>query len=263
MHEKNLKAGDFSELSLHYSKNRPDYSPSVLDALIDLLDKSNREIDFADVGAGTGIWTRMVYHKGLKSVVAIEPNNEMLNQGERDSAQCDIKWVSGTAEKVPLETNSIDWVTMASSLHWTQFDLAMKEFWRILRPGGRFTALWNPRLIENNPLLMEIEQYIVELEPNLIRMSSGRSGITKNLTEKIIASSYFDDVIYLEGQHIIKMEPDRYIGAWRSVNDIQVQLGPKKFNSFIDFAQNKVRDLQFIEATYLTRAWSALKLNVS
>ena len=60
MNEQTFKAGDFSGLSRHYSKNRLDYSQSVLDALIGLLNKSNNEIDFAYVGAGTGIWTRMV-----------------------------------------------------------------------------------------------------------------------------------------------------------------------------------------------------------
>ena len=29
---------------------------------------------------------------------------------------------------------------------------------RMLRPGGSFVALWNPRMIELNPLLVEIEQ---------------------------------------------------------------------------------------------------------
>ena len=53
------------------------------------------------------------------------------------------------------------------------------------------------------------------------------------------------------------MSPERYIGAWRSVNDLRVQLGVEKFNIFLDFIEAKVMDLESIEATYLTRAWSA------
>ncbi len=49
---------------------------------------------------------------------------------------------------------------MASSLHWANFDKACDEFHRILRPGGVFVALWNPRFIEANPLLVEIEAQI-------------------------------------------------------------------------------------------------------
>ena len=53
------------------------------------------------------------------------------------------------------------------------------------------------------------------------------------------------------------MSPERYIGAWRSVNDLRVQLGVEKFNIFLDFIEAKVMGLESIEATYLTRAWSA------
>ena len=149
---------------------------------------------------------------------------------------------------------------MASSFHWANFDAATREFHRVLRPSGRFTALWNPRLIEVNPLLVEIEAYLDTLRPNIKRISSGRSGITETLTEQLWASPYFDDVVYLEGRHVIEMTPNRYLGAWRSVNDLRVQLGPEKFNDFLSFVERQVAGLDLIKATYLTRAWSARRL---
>ena len=88
-------------------------------------------------------------------------------------------------------------------------------------------------------------------------MSSGRSGITETLSERLWASSYFDDVVYLEGRHVIEMTPERYLGAWRSVNDLQVQLGTENFLSFLNFVEERISGLTIIEATYLTRAWSA------
>ena len=56
---------------------------------------------------------------------------------------------------------------------------------------------------------------------------------------------------------MIKMSPARYLGAWRSVNDLRVQLGGEKFDSFLAFVECQIKDLEAIEATYLTRAWSA------
>ena len=56
--DKLLSAGDFTGLAKDYSQSRPDYCPSVLKASLGLLDKTSAEIDFVDVGAGTGIWTR-------------------------------------------------------------------------------------------------------------------------------------------------------------------------------------------------------------
>jgi hypothetical protein len=53
------------------------------------------------------------------------------------------------------------------------------------------------------------------------------------------------------------MTPERYLGAWRSVNDLRVQLGEKQFDAFLDFVEQRVGGQRLIEATYLTRAWSA------
>jgi ubiquinone/menaquinone biosynthesis C-methylase UbiE len=252
-----FKAGDFTGLAGDYSQHRPDYSPSILRALLSLLNKPSTEVDFADIGAGTGIWTRMVHDAGVRSVTAIEPNEDMRQNGIKDSNHTSIHWFSGNAEVTGLQDASIDWLTMASSFHWANFDIATQEFHRVLRPGGRFTALWNPRLIELNPLLVEIEANLNTLRPNIKRVSSGRSGITDSLTDQLWASTYFEDVVYLEGRHLIEMTPERYLGAWRSVNDLRVQLGSEKFNQFLTYIEKRIAGLQSIQATYLTRAWSA------
>lgn len=252
-----LKAGDFTGLAKDYSQHRPDYCPSVLNALLGLLQKSTAEVDFVDVGAGTGIWTRLVHGKGVKTATAVEPNDDMRANGLADSAGTSIRWLAGGAEQTGLPESCCDWLTMASSFHWADFDTATQEFHRLLRAGGRFTALWNPRLIEVNPLLVEIEAHLDTLRPNIKRVSSGRSGITETLTEQLWSSPYFTDVVYLEGRHVIAMTPERYIGAWRSVNDLRVQLGPEKFEAFLAFVEQRIIGLDVIEATYLTRAWSA------
>ena len=210
-----------------------------------------------DVGAGTGIWTRMVHNAGVLSATAIEPNENMRLKGIADSQKTSINWLSGSAEATGLHDKSADWLTMASSFHWANFTAATYKFHRVLRPGGLFTALWNSWLIEANPLLVEIELHLDTLQPNIKRVSSGRSRITQTLTEQLWASPYFDDVIYLEGRHVIEMSPDRYLGVWRSVNDLRVQLGPDKFDAFMDFVEQRIAGLKVIEATYLTRAWSA------
>jgi len=199
----------------------------------------------------------MVYAKGVKSATAVEPNDDMRANGLADSKDTAIRWLAGNAEQTGLHDATCDWLTMASSFHWANFDLATREFHRALRPGGRFTALWNPRLIEVNPLLVEIEAHLDTLRPNLKRVSSGRSGITETLAEQLWASSSFEDVVYLEGHHVIEMTPERYIGAWRSVNDLRVQLGAEKFDAFLSFVEQRISGLSVIEATYLTRAWSA------
>ena len=70
---------------------------------------------------------------------------------------------------------------MASSFHWANFDNATKEFHRVLVNDGVFCALWNPRYIFNNPILVDIENKITELNPDIKRVSSGKSDFVENL----------------------------------------------------------------------------------
>jgi SAM-dependent methyltransferase len=257
------KHGDFTGLAGNYSKYRPTYSESVLTALLSLVNKPIADIDAADVGAGTGIWSRMLAQRGCRTVVAVEPNDDMRAAGIKDSTDLAIEWSQGTGERTGLEDQSKDALSMASSFHWVDFEQGLEEFSRILRPQGRFAALWNPRYIEANPLLVEIENKLQSFAPHLKdlkRVSSGRSGITDTLTERLQASPLFDDVVYLEGRHVVRQTPAQYIGVWWSVNDIRVQAGEEAFQNFMDYVTQRVQGLEFIETTYLTRAWSAARI---
>lgn len=252
-----IKQGNFSGLANEYSLSRPDYSKTVLDAISGLFNKHFSKLDIVDVGAGTGIWTRMMNEKKPKSLTAVEPNEDMFNAGVKDSKGLNIDWKQGSAENTSLPDSNFDYVTMASSFHWTDFEQSTAEFKRILRPDGKFTAIWNPRLIEVNPILVEIEAHLSTLKQDIKRVSSGRSGITNHLTDLLLDSGNFYDVVYIEGRHNIEMSKQRYMSAWKSVNDLRSQLGEEKFNLFLKFVENKIESLPSINATYLTRSWTA------
>jgi len=193
-------------------------------------------------------------------VTAVEPNDEMRRQGLLATRGINILWRAGTGEATGLPPESVDLVSMASSFHWVDFEKGCAEFQRILRPGGRFAALWNPRLIEASPLLMEIESQITRLKPDFRRAFSGRIGLTERLTEMLWSKNGFDDVLYIEGRHVASQTPEHYLGVWRSVNDVQVQLGPDLFKQFLRYVECKVEGLSSIETTYLTRAWTARRV---
>lgn len=256
--ERPRRHGDFSGLAHQYAKYRPGYAPSVLDQLVGMLPKPLAELDVVDVGAGTGIWTRMLAERRCRSLVAIEPNADMRAAGQSDSRGPNIMWQAGSGEATGLSDNVCDVVTMASSFHWVDFEAGTQEFYRILRPGGAFIALWNPRDISQNPLLMDIEAKLYELAPHIKRVSSGRSAFTDTLLERLAQSPYFSSVTYLEGTHTVNMTPTAYIGAWQSVNDIQVQAGPAVFDEFLAYIQAQTADLEVIESAYQTRAWVAM-----
>lgn len=250
--------GDFTQLAEDYSRYRPAYSPFVLEAVLGVARSSAaaREIDAADVGAGTGIWTRMLARGGCR-MTAVEPNDEMRSRGEASNAGLSIDWRRGSAEQTGLADASFDLVSMASSLHWTDFGLATEEFRRILRPTGVFVALWNTRVPEASPLLSRVEGALKTLVPDLRRVSSGRSAFCDTLFERLRSPGGFDEVVYLEGRHVEQQSPERYLGLWRSSNDVRVQAGPERFDLFMRAVGEIIHGQESIDATYLTRAWIA------
>lgn len=192
-------------------------------------------------------------------VLAVEPNDAMRAEGQKANGGLDIAWRKGSAEATGLESGSVDMACMASSFHWPDFDAAVREFHRILRPGGIFMALWNTRRFESSPLLSGIEQYLRTLVPELKRVSSGRSESCDTLTERLGGREEFEDVLYLEGRHTEEQDRERYIGLWESVNDVRVQAGEERFARFLDHIRDVTRDVPVIRAEYLTRAWIVKK----
>ena len=252
-----MKHGDFTGLAGNYARFRPGYAPQVATAILGYLGLDPATVDAVDVGAGTGIWTRTLAARGLRSVTAVEPNDDMREQGIETSKNTGVAWHKGSAEVTGRPDGSADLLSMASSFHWADFEKACAEFHRVLRPNGVFVALWNPRYIEANPLLVEIEDQIAKLKPDIRRVSSGRSGLTERLTDLLSAAPQFSEVLYLEGRHSAQQTPEQYIGAWRSVNDLQVQLGPDLFQKFLGYVEERTAGLDAIETTFLTRAWVA------
>ncbi|HZG04582.1 MAG TPA: class I SAM-dependent methyltransferase [Streptomyces sp.] len=251
-----LKPGDFTGLAENYSAYRTGYAPSVRAALLGLLGRPAGELDAVDVGAGTGIWTRMLHEAGFRSVTAVEPNDDMRSVGMRDSKGLGISWRTGTGESTGLPDAAADLVTMASSFHWVDFDQGTAEFHRVLRPGGWFAALWSTRLLQANPLLAEIEEELNRLHPGLRKSAFGRSGFTETLTERLAAHPLFDDVTTLEGRHVVTQTVEHHLGLWRSVNDVRSQLGEEKFARFLDHVERRLAHVETVEVTYLSRAWA-------
>jgi SAM-dependent methyltransferase len=231
----------------------------VADHLLALPGRPLATLDAVDVGAGTGIWTRMVARRGPRRIVAVEPNDRMRAAGEDQSRDLPIRWLSGRAEELPLRAACCDLLTLASCLHWVSLDEGLREFHRVLREGGRLAALWNPRRVEGHPLLEEIEERVTALLGGSPRVSSGRSPFTDSLPERLRASGLFTAVSYAEGVHVERMTAERYVGLWRSVNDVRVQAGEVRFAEFIRWVEGRVAGQGTIEAPYLTRVWSATR----
>jgi ubiquinone/menaquinone biosynthesis C-methylase UbiE len=92
----------------------------------------------ADIGAGTGFITEGLVQKGLK-VIAVDQSAEMLKEMKgKFRGMSIIDYRVGTAEKLPIDDNAVDYVFTNMFLHHVENPLAaIKEMRRALKPGGK------------------------------------------------------------------------------------------------------------------------------
>jgi SAM-dependent methyltransferase len=130
----------FADRAADYVTGRPSYPAAALDALFDGLGDA-RDVLAADLGAGTGISSRLLAERGAQ-VLAIEPNQAMREAAEPHPR---VEWIAGTAEWTGLDEASIDLVTAFQAFHWFDHVKALREMVRVLRPGGRAAVIYNER----------------------------------------------------------------------------------------------------------------------
>ncbi len=156
----------FSKTVDYYNKSRPTYP----NELLDFLEKSygiNTSHRIADIGSGTGIFTKLLLDKGYH-VTSVEPNNDMRRIAEKDLAKYQFyKSIAASAESTGLKDNSIDVITAATAFHWFNPQLTKCEFKRILKHGGICLLVWNIR-DSKFPIMQDYEsmmrQYVSDYE---------------------------------------------------------------------------------------------------
>lgn len=119
-----------------YDKYRPSYPSELIDWLYD----NTKAETVADVGAGTGKFTKCLAQKPWK-ITAVEPNADMRSKLNIEG----IEVADGTAENTGLQAGSVDLVTAAQAFHWFDKDRFKAECMRILKPAGSLAIVYNER----------------------------------------------------------------------------------------------------------------------
>lgn len=241
---------DYSNLADAYLK-RPDYSNEAIDRMISIAGVNEKD-RVCDVGAGVAHLTLMLAKRKL-DVCAVEPNDSMRTNGMlRTSEYSNVQWVEGVGENTRQEEHSFGLVTFGSSFNVCQQQDALKESYRILKPGGFFACMWNHRDL-NDPVQSQIESIIAQ---NIPDYSYGSR--REDPTNTILESGLFDGVECLQYRIFHQQEVDDCLEAWRSHATLYRQAG-EKFEKIIAEIENFLRSVGKEEITipYTTSVWIA------
>lgn len=109
------------------------YRPPQDEVIAQLRAHGSRRI--VDVACGTGVLADRI-ERELKpeKVYGVDMSDGMLAQARARSER--VQWLKGPAEHLPFEDGALDAVVTTSAFHFFDQPAAVREFHRVLAPGG-------------------------------------------------------------------------------------------------------------------------------
>jgi ubiquinone/menaquinone biosynthesis C-methylase UbiE len=109
------------------------YRPAHDEVVAQLRDHQSARV--VDIACGTGILADRIereLHPG--QVYGVDMSEGMLNQARSRSTA--VQWLRGPAEQLPFDDEALDAVVTTSAFHFFDQPAALREFHRVLSPGG-------------------------------------------------------------------------------------------------------------------------------
>ena len=93
--------------------------------------------EILDLGSGIGTWSELLAERFGASVVGVEPSVKMREVAEREHVHRGVRYVDGSAERIPLPDASFDAALLSYVIHHIEDrDACAAELRRVVRPGG-------------------------------------------------------------------------------------------------------------------------------
>ena len=140
----------------------------------------------ADIAGGTGDISMKFLLAGGCSAHIIDINKEMITKGKlKNNNNNNLLWTIASAENLPMADNSYERASMGFGLrNITNRALALKEVYRILKPGGRFICLEFSH-VENSLLKKIYDVWSFQFMPRIGQKITGDKEAYNYLVESI------------------------------------------------------------------------------
>ena len=154
--------------------------------LLHMMNASPRQ-KLVDVACGTGDIAKLYLNCVNKNskITCVDPNRGMIKKGkEKLSKFQNLNWVVADAENLPIKSNLFDFYTISFGLRNTKdLSKALKEAYRVLKPGGRYLCLEFSK-IQNSSLDL-VYKYYSKLIPSVGKFVVGKKEPYEYLVKSI------------------------------------------------------------------------------
>jgi SAM-dependent methyltransferase len=103
-----------------------------------------------EIGCGTGIWTEVLARLPC-AVTSMDLSEDLLGIARRKSYAHPVHFICGDVEHLSFPDHTWDVVCGLSVLHHLDLKAALREIYRVLKPGGRFLFsepnMLNPQIL--------------------------------------------------------------------------------------------------------------------
>ena len=153
-----MPAGSGDRWPEDYERGRPGYPSEAVD-----VPGLPPAATVLDLGAGTGKLTRLL-DPTFDRVVAVEPAEAMRRLLATICPEAEV--LAGSAEEIPVVEASVDAVFAAEAFHWFDWERALAEIARVLRPQGALVLMWNLPAGPTEPSIAAVERLLHQRSPD-------------------------------------------------------------------------------------------------
>jgi ubiquinone/menaquinone biosynthesis C-methylase UbiE len=162
----------------------------------------------ADVGCGTGIFTRQLRTllPDTVPILGIEPASDMRLSAQASAhSETGITYIGGTAEHLPLRAGTVRAVVAATAAHWFDRPAFCKEARRSLMPSGLLAIVEYVRDEETSMAAAAVIDF-------LARYGGPRAYARPDYEAELRTAPGFHDFEYAVENLTLQLSPDDFMG---------------------------------------------------
>ncbi len=157
------KAFDWGKTSVDYAKYRDIYPQEFYDRIV-LRNLCINGQSILDVGTGTGVLPRNMYHYGA-NWTGTDISENQIKQAKTLSEGMNIDYYALSAEDINFPDHSFDAITACQCFWYFNHEQNVSKFYRMLKPNGSILVLYMAWLPDEDKIAGESEKLVLKHNP--------------------------------------------------------------------------------------------------